>query len=168
MRSARARSFCTQGMYKVYPEAVLPEEVWGLPLHPLVIHAVVVLVPLTAVGALLMALRPRFSKRFGVIVVIGAFLSAVSAFLAKESGENLAGTRPVSGEHVMAGDVVPLPVLGFAVLLTVFWLFDRGVPGNRSRPVWLKALAVAVVIAAIACTYLVIRAGHTGALSVWG
>lgn len=154
-------------MYKVYPDAVLPEEVWGLPLHPLVIHAVVVLVPLTAVGAVFMALRPRFTKRFGVIVVIGAILSAVSAFLAKESGEALARTRPVSGEHVMAGDVVPLPVVGFAVLLTVFWLFDRGVPGNRARPLWLKLLAVVVVAAAVACTYLVVIAGHTGALSVW-
>lgn len=67
----------------------------------------------------------------------------------------------------MAGDVVPLPVLGFAVLLTVFWLFDRGVPGNRARPLRLKLLAVAVVAAAVACTYLVVIAGHTGALSVW-
>jgi len=146
---------------------VIPEEVWGLPLHPLVIHAVVVLVPLTAIGAVLMALRPRFTKRFGVIIVIGAIVSTVSAFLAKESGEILARTRPVSGEHVMAGDVVPLPVLGFAVLLTVFWLFDRGVPGNRARPLRLKLLAVAVVAAAVACTYLVVIAGHTGALSVW-
>jgi len=146
---------------------VIPEEVWGLPLHPLVIHAVVVLVPLTAIGAVLMALRPRFTKRFGVIFVIGAIVSTVSAFLAKESGETLARTRPVSGEHVMAGDVVPLPVLGFAVLLTVFWLFDRGVPGNRARPLWLKLLAVVVVAAAVACTYLVVIAGHTGALSVW-
>ncbi len=155
-------------MYKVYPGDVLPEVAWGLPLHPLVIHAVVVLVPLTSIGALLMALRPRFSKRFGVIFVIGAILSAVSAFVAKESGETLARTRPVSGEHVMAGDVVPLPVLGFAVLLTVFWLFDRGVPGNRTRPLWLKVLAIAVILAAVGCTYLVVIAGHTGALSVWG
>ena len=146
---------------------MIPEEVWGLPLHPLVIHAVVVLVPLTAVGAVIMALRPRFTKRFGVIVVIGAIVSTVSAFLAKQSGETLARTRPVSGEHVMAGEVVPLPVLGFAVLLTVFWLFDRGVPGNRVRPVWLKLLAVVVVAAAVACTYLVVISGHTGALSVW-
>lgn len=68
---------------------MIPEEVWGLPLHPLVIHAVVVLVPLTAIGAVLMALRPRFTKRFGVIIVIGAIVSTVSAFLAKESGRSL-------------------------------------------------------------------------------
>lgn len=155
-------------MYKVYPDDVLPEQVWGLPLHPLVIHAVVVLLPLTAVGALLMVLRPRFSKRFGVIVVIGAVLSAVSGLLAKESGETLARVRPVTGDHVMAGDVVPFPVIGFAILLTVFWLFDRGVPGNRTRPLWLKVLGVVVIVAAASCTFLVVRAGHTGALSVWG
>jgi hypothetical protein len=155
-------------MYKVYSDQVMPEVVWGLPLHPLVIHAVVVLVPLTAIGAVLMVVRPRFSKRFGVIVVASAALSVVSAFLAKDSGQTLARTQPVSGEHVMAGDVVPLPILGFAVVLTVFWLFDRGVPGNRRRPLWLTALAVVVAIAALACTYLVVRAGHTGALSVWG
>lgn len=147
---------------------VLPEEVWGLPLHPLVIHAVVVLVPLVALGALAMVLRPRFSKRFGVIIVVGAVLAAVSAVLAKQSGENLARSRPVSGEHVQAGDVVPLPVVILAVALIVFWLFDRGVPGNRRRPLWLTGLGIAVVAVAVLSTILVVRAGHTGALSVWG
>lgn len=155
-------------MYKVYPDWVLPEEVWGLPLHPLVIHAVVVLVPLAAIGALVMVLRPRLSKRFGVIVVIGAVLAAVASVVAKESGEALARVRPVSGDHVMAGDVVPFPVIAFAVLLTVFWLFDRGVPGNRSRPLWLRLFGIIVVVAAGISTFLVVRAGHTGALSVWG
>lgn len=147
---------------------VLPEEVWGLPLHPLVIHAVVVLVPLVALGALAMVLRPRFSKRFGVIIVVGAVLAAVSAVLAKQSGESLARSRPVSGEHVQAGDVVPLPVVILAVALIVFWLFDRGVPGNRRRPLWLTGLGIAVVAVAVLSTILVVRAGHTGALSVWG
>lgn len=134
----------------------------------MVIHAVVVLVPLTAVGALVMVLRPRLSKRFGVVVVMGAVLSAVAAVVAKESGEDLARVRPVSADHVLAGDVVPLPVIAFAVLLTVFWLIDRGVPGNRSRPVWLSLLGILVILAAGTSTFLVVRAGHTGALSVWG
>jgi len=32
----------------------------GLPVHPLVIHAVVVLVPLAAIGALLVIFIPKF------------------------------------------------------------------------------------------------------------
>lgn len=154
-------------MYKVYPDTVLPEQVWGLPLHPLVIHAVVVLVPLVAVGAVLMVLRPRFSTRFGVMVVIGGLLAAIASFVAKESGESLARSRPVSGDHVQAGDIVPVPVALLAVTLLVFWLFDRGIPGNRRRPLWLTGLGILVIVVALVSTVLVVRAGHTGALSVW-
>lgn len=154
-------------MYKVYPARMLPEEVWGLPLHPLVIHVVVVLVPLVSLGALAMVLRPRFSKRFGVLFVVGAVLAALTSIMAKQSGEVLARSRPVSGDHVQAGDVVPFPVAALAVALTVFWLFDRGVPGNRSRPLWLTGLGLVVLILAVVATVVVVRAGHTGALSVW-
>ncbi|MBC8092563.1 MAG: hypothetical protein H7Y15_11605, partial [Pseudonocardia sp.] len=38
----------------------------GVPLHPLVIHAVVVLLPLAAVGTLAMAVRPVWRRSLGV------------------------------------------------------------------------------------------------------
>ena len=37
----------------------------GIPVHPLVVHAAVVLVPLAALGLVVMAVWPRFSRSLG-------------------------------------------------------------------------------------------------------
>lgn len=47
----------------------------GIPLHPLVVHAIVVLLPLATIGTLAIALRPRWRTRYGPLVV-GAALVA--------------------------------------------------------------------------------------------
>ncbi|GJF03026.1 hypothetical protein [Pseudonocardia sp. D17] len=43
----------------------LPTFMLGLPVHPLVVHAVVVLVPAAVIGAVLVALWPRIRARRG-------------------------------------------------------------------------------------------------------
>ena len=39
----------------------------GLPVHPLVVHLAVVMVPLAAIGLIVMAAWPKFSRRWPVI-----------------------------------------------------------------------------------------------------
>ena len=139
----------------------------GLPLHPLVVHVVVVLVPLTALGAILMAVMPRFSRRFGPLVALGAFISMGSAVLAKEAGEQLALVKDVSADHLRWGDQAPLWVGLFGLVVIVFWFFDRGIPVNRSRPMWLRMLAFVVIALSLVATVFVLGAGHSGAEAVW-
>ena len=143
------------------------DTVGGIPVHALVVHAVVVLVPLAAIGAVLMAVRPAFSRRFGSLVVIIAGIGAASSLVAKESGEQLALRVGEPDPHVELGDVMPLFASGLLVLVLVFWLFDRGIPANRSRPAWLVVLAVVMVIGAVAATWWTIRVGDSGAKAVW-
>jgi Mn2+/Fe2+ NRAMP family transporter len=148
-------------------DAVL-DTIAGLPVHPLVVHAVVVLVPIAAIAAIAMAIRPQFSRRFGVAVVVLAVIAAVTSFIAKASGDRLAARLGFEPQpHTDLGNQLPIFVTVFALLLLIFWLFDRGVPGNRRRPTWLKVLAVAVVIAAVLATWWTFRVGHSGAESVW-
>lgn len=143
------------------------DTVGGIPVHALVVHAVVVLVPLAAIGAVLMAVRPAFSRRFGSLVVIIAGIGAAASLVAKESGEQLALRVGEPDPHVELGDVMPLFASGLLVLVLVFWLFDRGIPANRSRPAWLVVLAVVMVIGAVAATWWTIRVGDSGAKAVW-
>ena len=143
------------------------DTVGGIPVHALVVHAVVVLVPLAALGAVLMAVRPAFSRRFGSLVVIIAGIGAAASLVAKESGEQLALRVGEPDPHVELGDVMPLFASGLLVLVLVFWLFDRGIPANRSRPAWLVVLAVVMVIGAVAATWWTIRVGDSGAKAVW-
>lgn len=140
----------------------------GLPLHPLVVHVPIVLLPTAALGAVVMVARARFNKRFGVVFVIAAWVGAISAFLARQTGEELAKTVPVLSEHVEDGGRLPFIAIGFAVIITVFWLFDRGIPGNRPRPWWLWALAVVLIVLAVIVVAATVSAGHSGAESVWG
>lgn len=139
----------------------------GLPAHPLLLHAPVVLVPVTALGAVLMAVWSRFSRRFGVAVAVIGGVAFVSSVAAKLSGEEFAESVRVSSAHVAAGDRVPLVALLLAALVLALWLIDRGIPLNRSRPVWVVGLAVVTVLVAIVAVYATVQAGHTGAESVW-
>ncbi len=143
----------------------LPPDINGLPLHPLVVHAAVVLIPLTGVLALLMVIVPRFSYRFGPLVVVLAWVAVGSAWLGKETGEMLRRkVEDVSATHVEAGDLLPMFAGVQAVLVTLLWLADRR--GGRGVLGVLVALATLVVVAAAG--YWTYRTGDSGAQSVWG
>lgn len=146
----------------------LLDTVAGLPMHPLIVHGAVVLVPLAALGLMLMAVRPSFSRRFGVLIVIVAGVAAVTAFAAKLSGEELAERVGTPAIHAELGNVLPLIALGLFVLGLVFWLVDRGIPGNKPRPGWLVVFAIVLVLAAALAIFWTIRVGHSGAEVTWG
>ena len=48
------------------------------------------------------------------------------------------------------------------VVVTGFWLFDRGIPGNRPRPGWLRAWAVLLVLMAAVVLLLSVSALRAG------
>lgn len=143
------------------------DTIGGLPVHPLVVHAAVVLIPLSAIGAVLIVLRPRLLRFFGPATVIGALIGLIAAFIAKESGESLASRVGNPEPHVEYGDIYPIAALGYVLVLTIFWLFARGVPLNRTRPLWLKALGAVVLLAAIGISYFTFLTGHSGAEATW-
>lgn len=158
-----------RGGFLPYSERVdsLFDTIGGLPVHALVVHAVVVLVPLSAIGAILMAARRSFSRRFGTIVVILAGIGAIASIVAKLSGEQLAERVGTPDPHASLGNVMPYFAIGLFVLVLVLWLVDRGIPANVSRPTWLVVFAVIVVIGAVVATWWTFRVGDSGARAVW-
>jgi hypothetical protein len=139
----------------------------GLPVHPLVVHAVVVLLPLVAVLAVLMVINSRFSRRFGPIVVALGFIAVGAALLAKESGQQLLQRVAASPNHIELGDRLPVLAGIYFLILLSFWLLDRGIPGNRRRPVFVIILGVVLVIASVLICLQVYAVGHSGAAGVW-
>ena len=71
----------------------------GLPVHPLVVHAVVVLLPIMAVVTVLVAARTPWRGALRWVVVADA-LVLVSAVVADQSGEALQGRLSQAGEKV--------------------------------------------------------------------
>lgn len=150
----------------------MPETLGGIPVHPLVVHAVVVLIPLAALGVLAISVVPRWRGRFGVLVVAAAAISTALAPLATESGENLEETVRESAQlerHAELGEGMiwgAIPVLVMAVAL---WWLGRQADKDQPPPRWLTIIVpvLGVVVAAVALVQVVLI-GHSGAKSVWG
>ena len=130
-------------------------------------HAAIVLIPLSAVGAILIAARPKALRLFGAATVIGATVGVVASVISKTSGQNLAQRVGWPQEHVDYGNIFPIAALAFLLLLVVFWFIARGVPLNRNRPLWLKVFGAALIVVAVGITYLTVLTGFSGASATW-
>jgi uncharacterized membrane protein len=144
------------------------DTIGGLPAHPLLVHAPLVLIPLVSVSAVAMVASARFSRRFGAAVAVLSALAVVSAAAAKLSGEAWSETVGFPQPHAELADPLPVIVLLQALLVTVLWLLDRGRPTNRARPLPVWLLSALVLVISVVAVYWTIRVGHSGAEAVWG
>jgi hypothetical protein len=140
----------------------------GLPLHQLLVHSAVVLVPLVAIGALVMSYLPSFSRRHGKIILILAVIAQVSVFLAKMSGEAFAEILDKNVEkHAELGEITPLVTLPMVILIYLRWRMDRS--GSTFGSVVIRRLtSVALVVSSLVSIIVIVLVGHSGASSVWG
>jgi uncharacterized membrane protein len=160
----------------------VPEEIGGIPLHPLIVHAVVVLIPLVSVGAAIIAFVPRWRVRYGVPLVILAAGAAGASVLAKESGEQLAETvreTDTLERHMDLGDTFFLfagaLLLALTALVAAQWWTDRNAGQSAAadtsqtsgRRLLLTLLAVGTVLTAGLATFQVVLVGDSGAKAVW-
>ena len=134
----------------------------GVPIHALIVHVAIVLIPLSAIGAILIAARPKALRLFGVKTVIAAAVGVVAGVISGMLRKGLGQDATWSGNYVEYRNIFPIPALGFLFLLTIFWLIARGVPLNRNRPLWLKFVGATLILTAIGITYLTIAATYLG------
>lgn len=140
----------------------------GLPLHPLLVHGAVVLVPLVAICALVMSYLPSFSRRHGKIILGLAIIAQISVFLAKISGEAFEDILNKSVEkHAELGEIAPFVTIPMVVLIYLRWRMDRS--GSTFGSVLIRRLtSVALVVASLTSIVFIFLVGHSGAESVWG
>jgi len=165
-------------------------DLFGLPAHPLLVHAPIVLVPLAALGAIFMAIKPEWRHRFGLPVAAIAAVAAVAVQLAIGSGEALEErvreTKLVEQHSQIAEQARPFVFL-FALALIAIAAWDivekrrSAAPGPESAarssvktPVGPSRahnlMAIAVVLTAllgVVSTLQVVRTGHSGAKATW-
>ena len=100
--------------------------IFNLPVHPLVVHSAVVLVPLVAIAALAMSYWPSFSRKYGGPVLILAALAQLTLFVAKASGEPFQERLNKEIErHENFGEIAPLTFIPLLVLLFLRWRMDK-------------------------------------------
>lgn len=149
----------------------------GLPVHPLIVHATEVIVPLAAIAVLLAAVWPWFRRWAGLLPLGLALASMVLVPATQESGEALlqrvGGNELLARHEELADGLVPwtIALLVAAVGVTWWWWTERRAadsPARRPVPVWLAAVLVVLAVGSSAGTVRqAILVGHSGATAVW-
>ncbi len=135
----------------------------GLPLHPLVIHAVVVLLPLLALVTIVLAARPGLRDgRIWWVVAANAVMTGVT-LLAKESGESLQKSLggQIAQDHGKLGELMP-------IFAGVLFLASAAMALTRRSKVLGTVASVVSVVAAVAAVVWTVRTGDSGARAVYG
>jgi uncharacterized membrane protein len=153
----------------------------GLPLHPLIVHVVVVFAPLAGIGGIAYALVPSWRWRLRWPLVACAVIAAIAGIVAVQSGQDLETTRhleslPELATHSSRGRFLRWVLLAFLVP-TVLAAWQLGGPspvaadgkaraGRTGAVAWaLQLLLVAGAVTVLVCVFLT---GDSGARSVWG
>lgn len=155
-------------------------EINGLPAHPLIVHAAVVLIPLAAGLAATYAVVPRWrwSTRWPMVGLSVAGLAAVllAYFSGKDFLEKRPELEPIIQPHQERAEILLWLTLVFVgvVLLSAFSLggssalaSGRGARG-RHAPIIEWTLMVMLVIFAVALILMTFQTGEHGARLVWG
>lgn len=158
------------------------DEIGGLPMHPLVVHAAVVFIPLLALAAVVYALVPRVRARLGWAAALLAVAGPAGAYVARESGERLEERLVAANygqeildkvnDHQGYGDLTFWFSLGLGAGTLLLVVLTNGLTTGRSTvggvPVWLTwVLGAAVIVLAGVTGVYVFLAGDSGADAVW-
>jgi uncharacterized membrane protein len=150
----------------------MPEFVNGLPLHALVVHFVVVLIPLAVLGSVVVALWPAARARFGWLVVGIASVATLLVPVATNSGGKLSERYPgnqLVERHQELGDMMiyfAIPLLVFVTALMVVHQWGSRLVANWTKLATIIA-AVLTIGFAVASGVHVYRVGEVGSRAVW-
>jgi Na+-translocating ferredoxin:NAD+ oxidoreductase RnfA subunit len=162
------------------PAAIGLSTIDGLPAHILIVHAVVVLVPLSAI-ALITALKPTLARRLGwwlPLLAAAAFVSVLAAMSAGGWLENHVQDSALVRAHTrIAGQLWPFSA---AVLLLSIVLWRANAPEGYegAAPAEVTAtsaggmattviVAVLSVLVAVGSVVQVVRIGDSGSRASW-
>lgn len=161
-----------------------PSELNGLPLHPLIVHVPVVLVPLSLIGVVAALIRPAW-KRWLLPLVTGALGASVIAIqLAVGSGRELRGTlgesKLIERHEDLALQARPLVLVFFLLVAAALYLDRRGdrapdgaenaqaSTGATSMQARLATAALPLaLVAGVVATAWVVRTGEAGSKATW-
>lgn len=137
----------------------------GLPVHALVVHGAVVLVPLMSLVTIAVAVRAAWRPLARYVAGINVLLLLL-AFVARQSGlalqERLSkfGANDAITTHANYGKVLPLFVLALVVAAVITMLAD-------TRPQLVVVGIVVSVLAGLAALGWTVVTGDSGARAVW-
>ncbi len=153
----------------------------GLPLHPLIVHVVVVFAPVAAVGGILYAVVPKWRWWLRWPFVACAVIAAVAGLIAAQSGYVLEHDRGLQQlakvrTHQHRGSILRWLLLAYLIptgLAAWFLGGESPLPsGWGARQGRTGAIAIVLsallVVSALAVLVSVFLTGDSGARALWG
>lgn len=153
-------------------------ELFGLPAHILLLHAIVIFAPVAGLLAIGYSWAPPIRKYIGWALFALAVLNVPLAWITTETGEQLEEQRPENNlieAHAAQGNALPLIAVLFLIAAVLLFLAYDSL-ALRLMPWLAKARAVPalkIVVSVLASAasiwfiYQTIVTGHSGALAVW-
>ena len=141
---------------------LIPKTVSGLPLHPLVVHFSVVLLPLAAFALLIAIFIPRFRKNYGFATLVGLFIGTGATVVAKQTGEALAAQIGLPQKHANYGSYLQTAAIILFFLSLIWYRVAKTKPSIK--PNALGYLTAVISLLVLGLTFLT---GHSGAEAVW-
>lgn len=148
-------------------------EVLGLPLHPLAVHAPVILVPSLLLTALVYALVPKARRYVGWLAILLAVAAPVSVLVARQSGlayrDAMFGPLELPADHAVEvhadyGNMLLWATIGLGGATLVLYFLRRGAgAGTGVRRVTAWVVTVLLVVLAGVAGFYVFQSGHSGA-----
>lgn len=142
-----------------------------LPVHVLVSHFVVVLIPLGALATIAVALRKPWREKYAGPLAAGNVAVLALTFVTTRAGEDLkdryrglGDTQTPKFDHETLGRTLLWIMVALAVVSLVIWALE---PVRAVAPAVVPVLAGVVVLLAAASVVFAVLAGHTGAESRW-
>jgi hypothetical protein len=145
------------------------DTIFGLPVHALVVHATVVVVPLAALSVLLAGVWPRFRRWAGWGPAALAVLALVLTPISTSSGESLehrVGHSALVEDHAHLADMLIWWTVPLAVIAAAAWFLHRR-GGFRSRRSLSVVMGVLAVVVGLGTLVQVVLIGHSGAKAAW-
>jgi hypothetical protein len=159
----------------------------GLPAHVLLVHAVVVLLPLSALLVVLVASWPAVGARLGLVTTLLAVLTAALVPITTEAGEWLeqrVPRTPLVRAHTDLGDTMLPWAVALAVVAVVVYLrrmlsarqeaapeqrraSAAGVNQRLGGTALTVALAVVALIVSAGTVVVVYQVGESGSRAAW-
>lgn len=150
--------------------------VGGLPLHVLLVHAVVVLVPVAAICIVLAAVWPTARRRLGIVIALLGVALIVLIPVTMQAGLWLQArvvNTPLILAHVALGSALwPWTLsLGILGILTWLWFFVTGRRDPAAHPRLRRTVGVIIIIAAVGlgtvATWQTVLVGEAGSRALW-
>jgi len=143
----------------------------GLPIHILVSHFVVVLIPFSAIATIAIALRKPWREKYAVPLAAVNVAMLALTFVTMRAGEDLkdryrglGDTTTPKFDHESLGRTLLWIMAALAVASLLIWAAE---PIRGVAPTAVLGLAGVVALLATSSIVFAVMAGHTGAESHW-